>query len=139
MTLQQGVLTGLYKTAADVPAHQAHSRHFSMESGKGTSRHNEAGAENEVFETVDLLRKLAPELGLSVAQLSVAWVLANPGIGCALIGSRNIAELEENIKVLDIKLPADVKTKIDEASLKVLKKLGNNPDYYENSKESRIF
>jgi aryl-alcohol dehydrogenase-like predicted oxidoreductase len=139
MTLQQGVLTGLYKTAADVPAHQAHSRHFSMETGKGTSRHNEAGAEAEVFETVDLLRKLAPELELSVAQLSVAWVLANPEIGCALIGSRNIEELEENIKVLDIKLPGDIKAKIDEVSLKVLKKLGNNPDYYENSKESRIF
>jgi aryl-alcohol dehydrogenase-like predicted oxidoreductase len=139
MTLQQGVLTGLYKTAADVPSHQAHSRHFSMESGKGTSRHNEAGAEAEVFATVDLLRELAPNLGLSVAQLSVAWVLANPGIGCALIGSRNIAELEENIKVMEIKLPADIKAKIDEASLKVLNKLGNSPDYYENSKESRIF
>jgi aryl-alcohol dehydrogenase-like predicted oxidoreductase len=110
-----------------------------MEAGKGTSRHNEAGAEAEVFETVDLLRKLAPELGLSVAQLSVAWVLANPGIGCALIGSRNTIELEENIKVLDITLPRDIKAKIDEVSLKVLKKLGNSPDYYENSKESRIF
>jgi aryl-alcohol dehydrogenase-like predicted oxidoreductase len=139
MTLQQGVLTGLYKSAADVPAHQAHSRHFSMETGKGASRHNEAGAEAEVFEAVALLRELAPELGLSVAQLSVAWVLANPRIGCALIGSRNVKELEENIKVLSIKLPPDIKAKIDEASLKVLNKMGNNPDYYENSKESRIF
>jgi aryl-alcohol dehydrogenase-like predicted oxidoreductase len=139
MTLQQGVLTGLYKSAAEVPAHQAHSRHFSMETGKGTSRHNEAGAEAEVFETVALLRELAPELGLSVPQLSVAWVLANPEIGCALIGSRNITELEENIKVLDITLPAEAKAKIDKASQKVLDKLGSNPDYYENSKESRVF
>jgi aryl-alcohol dehydrogenase-like predicted oxidoreductase len=139
MTLQQGVLTGIYNSAADVPAHQAHSRHFSMETGKGTSRHNEPGAEAEVFETVALLKKLAPGLGLSAAQLSAAWVLANPQIGCALIGSRTVAELEENVKVLDIKLPADVKAKIDVASQKVLDRLGNNPDYYENSKESRIF
>ena len=139
MTLQQGVLTGLYNSAADVPAHQAHSRHFSMEAGKGTSRHNEAGAETEVFETVTLLKNLAPGLGLSVAQLSAAWVLANPAIGCALIGSRNIAELEENIKVLAITLPGEIKAQIDKASLKVLQKLGNNPDYYENSKESRIY
>ncbi|MDR1251890.1 MAG: aldo/keto reductase [Treponema sp.] len=139
MTLQQGVLTGLYQSAAEVPPHQAHSRHFSMEAGKGTSRHNEAGAEAEVFETVDLLRKIAPELGLSVAQLSAAWVLANPRIGCALIGSRNIAELEENIRCLSITLPAEVKAQIDEASLQVLDKLGNNPDYYENSQERRIF
>jgi aryl-alcohol dehydrogenase-like predicted oxidoreductase len=110
-----------------------------METGKGTSRHNEAGAEDEIFETVALLKRLAPELGLSTAQLSVAWVLANPRIGCALIGSRNVKELEENIKVLSIKLPPDVKAKIDEASRKVLNKLGNNPDYYEHSTESRIF
>jgi aryl-alcohol dehydrogenase-like predicted oxidoreductase len=139
MTLQQGVLTGLYQNAAEVPPHQAHSRHFSMETGKGTSRHNEPGAETEVFETVALLKKLAPELGLSVPQLSVAWVLANPHIGCALIGSRNITELEENIKVLDIKLPPEAKAAIDKASQKALDKLGSNPDYYENSKESRIF
>jgi aryl-alcohol dehydrogenase-like predicted oxidoreductase len=139
MTLQQGVLAGIYKTAADVPAHQAHSRHFAQESGKGTSRHYEAGAEDEVFETVALLRELAGDLGISVAQLSIAWVLANPGIACALVGSRNTAELNDNVKTLEIKLPADVKAKIDAVSLKVLKKLGNNPDYYENSKESRIY
>jgi aryl-alcohol dehydrogenase-like predicted oxidoreductase len=139
MTLQQGVLTGLYNAASEVPAHQAHSRHFSMETGKGTSRHNEAGAEAEVFETVALLKKLAPELGISVAQLSIAWVLANPNIGSALVGSRTINELLENIKVLDIKLPAEIKAQIDAVSLKVLQKLGSSPDYYENSKESRIF
>jgi len=139
MALQQGVLAGLYKNAAEIPGPQAHSRHFSMEAGKGTSRHNEAGAETEVFETVDLLRKLAPQLGLSVAQLSTAWVLANPHISCTLIGSRDTAHLEENIKVLSVTLPAEIKAQIDTVSLKVLQKLGNNPDYYENSKESRIF
>jgi len=139
MTLQQGLLTGLYKNAGDVPAYQARSRHFSMEAGEGKSRHNEAGAEAEVFETIALLRALAPELGLTVAQLSVAWVLANKEIGCALIGSRNKTELEENLKVLSFTLPVEVKAKIDETSGKVLQKLGSSPDYYENSKESRIF
>jgi aryl-alcohol dehydrogenase-like predicted oxidoreductase len=139
MTLQQGVLAGIYKTAADVPSHQAHSRHFAQERGKGTSRHYEAGAEDEVFETVGVLRELSAGLGISVAQLSIAWVLANPAIACALVGSRNTAELTDNVKTLHIKLSAEVKAKIDTVSLKVLEKLGNNPDYYENSKESRIY
>jgi aryl-alcohol dehydrogenase-like predicted oxidoreductase len=139
MTLQQGVLAGIYKTADDVPPHQAHSRHFSQERGKGASRHYEAGAEEEVFQTVALLRELSAELGVSVAQLSVAWVLANPRIACALIGSRNERELDENIRAAELKLPADAVARINEASLGVLKKLGNNPDYYENSKESRIY
>ena len=138
MALQQGLLTGIFKTAADVPPHQAHSRHFAQESGKGTSRHFEAGAEKEIFDTVDILRELAAGLNISVPQLSIAWVLANPAISCALVGSRNEAELAENVKVLQLKLPADVKAKIDASSQKVLDKLGSNPDYYENSKNSRI-
>ncbi|MDR1636992.1 MAG: aldo/keto reductase, partial [Treponema sp.] len=75
MTLQQGVLAGIYQSAGDVPPHQAHSRHFAQERGKGTSRHNEQGAEEEVFKTVALLRELSKDMGVSVAQLSVAWVL----------------------------------------------------------------
>jgi aryl-alcohol dehydrogenase-like predicted oxidoreductase len=139
MTLQQGVLAGIYKTAGEVPPHQAHSRHFSQERGKGTSRHNEAGAEEAVFKTVALLRELSAGLGVSVAQLSVAWVLANPAIASALIGSRNGQELEDNIKASELKLPKDALEKINAASLAVLNKLGNNPDYYENSRESRIY
>jgi aryl-alcohol dehydrogenase-like predicted oxidoreductase len=122
-----------------VPPHQAHSRHFAQERGKGNSRHNEAGAEEEVFQTLALLRELSAELGVSAAQLSVAWVLANPRIACALIGSRSEGELDDNIRALELKLPADAVERINRMSLGVLKKLGNNPDYYENSKESRIY
>jgi aryl-alcohol dehydrogenase-like predicted oxidoreductase len=139
MTLQQGVLAGIYKTADDVPPHQAHSRHYAQERGKGTSRHNEAGAEAEIFKTVALLRELSAALGVSVAQLSVAWVLTNPAIASALIGSRNEQELEDNIKASELKLPKDALDKINTVSLEVLKKLGNSPDYYENSRESRIY
>jgi aryl-alcohol dehydrogenase-like predicted oxidoreductase len=139
MTLQQGILTGLYKNAADVPAHQAHSRHFSMETGRGTSRHGEAGAEDEMFETVKVLRDIASDLKISASQLSIAWALANPEIATALIGSRNTAQLEENLQALSIKLPREAKERIDTASKKVLDKLGFNPDYYENSKNSRIY
>jgi aryl-alcohol dehydrogenase-like predicted oxidoreductase len=139
MTLQQGVLAGIYGTADDVPSYQAHSRHFAQERGRGVSRHNEAGAEEEVFRTLALLREFSADMGISVAQLSVAWVLANPHISTALIGSRNEKELDENIQAAELKLPAGVVEKINQASLAVLKKLGNNPDYYENSKESRIY
>jgi aryl-alcohol dehydrogenase-like predicted oxidoreductase len=139
MTLQQGVLAGIYKTADDVPPHQAHSRHYAQDRGKGTSRHYEAGAEKEVFKTLDLLRELSAGMGVSVAQLSVAWVLSNPAIASALIGSRNETELEDNIKASELKLPKDALDKINAVSFEVLKKLGNSPDYYENSRESRIY
>jgi len=104
MTLQQGILTGAYRTAADVPPHQAHSRHFKHERGKGTSRHGGDGAEEEVFDVVSCLREIADELNISMSQLSIAWVLSNPGISSALVGSRNERELVENIMAMHIDL-----------------------------------
>ena len=139
MALQQGVLTGKYKSAEDIPPHQAHSRHFAQERGKGTSRHYEAGAEAEVFRTVELLRELSRELGVTMAQVSIAWVLANPGVACALIGCRNEKQLADNFRAMDLKLPAEIVKKINDTSKEVLDKLGPSPDYYENSKESRIY
>ncbi|MCL2773806.1 MAG: aldo/keto reductase [Oscillospiraceae bacterium] len=139
MTLMQGILAGIYKTIADVPPHQAHSRHFKNERGQGTARHYEDGAESEIDEVMKVLREIAANLNISVAQLSIAWVFANDQIDCALLGSRNEAELLENIKAAEIKLPPDVVAQINAVSLPVLQKLGNNADYYENTKNSRIY
>ena len=139
MTLQQGLLAGIYANAEEVPPHQAHSRHFAHERGKGISRHNESGAETEVFSTINLLRKIAGELNVSMAQVSIGWVLSNPGISCALVGSRNTLELEDNLKALELKFPPGLIKEINIASEKALIKLGHNPDYYENSLESRIY
>jgi aryl-alcohol dehydrogenase-like predicted oxidoreductase len=139
MALQQGVLTGKYKTAADVPPHQAHSRHFAQERGKGTSRHYEGGAETGVFQVVDLLRELSAELGVSPAVLSIAWVLANPSVSCVLTGSRNETQLAENLAALELKVPPEALAQITAISRPVLDTLGNSPDYYENSAQSRIY
>jgi aryl-alcohol dehydrogenase-like predicted oxidoreductase len=139
MTLQQGVLTGAYKSAEDVPPHQAHSRHFSQTRGGEHARHHEPGAEEEIFEIVALLRALADESGISMSQLSIAWALSNPCIASALVGSRNLAQLAENIDAEKFALPADIKARIDTASFNIWQKLGDNPDYYENTKNSRIY
>ena len=97
MALQQGLLAGIYKAADDVPPHQAHSRHFRHERGRGTSRHGGSGAEDEIFKAIDSLRDIADDFGIHIAQLSIAWILAKPGIACALVGSRNKEELMTNM------------------------------------------
>ncbi|MCL2815624.1 MAG: aldo/keto reductase [Oscillospiraceae bacterium] len=139
MALMQGILSGRYAKFDDIPPHQAHSRHFKNERGQGTSRHFEEGAEDEIMEVQKTLAEISAELGISIAQLSVAWIFANEAVDCALLGSRNETELLENIKAADIVLPGDVIAQIGAVSLPVLKKLGNNADYYENSKNSRIY
>ncbi|MDR3094303.1 MAG: aldo/keto reductase [Bacteroidales bacterium] len=139
MGLQQGLLAGIYKTPDDIPAHQAHSRHFPNHRGGGTSRHGEAGAEKEIFEAVNQLRKIADDLHIHIAALSIAWILKKPFMASTLIGSRNIDELKINVNACSYELSDEVEKRIDEISQPVLDILGNNPDYYEHSSKSRIF
>ena len=139
MTLQQGLLAGRYRMAEEVPPNQAHSRHFADLRGKGMSRHGEAGVEAEIFRVVGELRQIASELEITVAQLSIAWVLSKPFIASALIGCRNVKQLDDNAKALELALPAAVVAIIDAISRPVCEQLGNSPDYYENTSASRIF
>jgi aryl-alcohol dehydrogenase-like predicted oxidoreductase len=139
MALAQGLLAGIYQKIEDIPAPQAHSRHFKQERGGSESRHYEAGAEEEIFVVIDLLRRIASESGHTMAEISLAWVLSKPFMTSTLAGSRNIKELENNIAACDLELSKDIITQIDEASLPVWKKLGNSPDYYENREKSRIY
>ncbi|MDR3268060.1 MAG: aldo/keto reductase, partial [Tannerella sp.] len=139
MGLQQGLLAGIYQTVEDVPPHQAHSRHFSQERGKGTSRHYEEGAEKELFEAVNRLREIADDRHIHIAQLSIAWILKKPFMASTLVGSRNINELKANVEACSLEIPDETEALIDKISQPVLDILGNNPDYYEHSSKSRIF
>jgi len=139
MGLQQGLLADLFKTASDVPAHQARSRHFADARSGGMSRHGGAGFEKEVFALLDTLRSIANKLGLQMAQLSIAWILSKPFILSTLIGSRSLAEMEANAKACDFTLPEDVTAEIDAASLPLFKLIGDNPDLYESDQNSRIY
>jgi aryl-alcohol dehydrogenase-like predicted oxidoreductase len=139
MGLQQGLLAGIYHTADDVPKHQAHSRHFANFRGAETSRHHEEGAEQEIFEVVNQLRKIAGDLHIHIAQLAIAWILKKPFMTSTLVGSRNVDELKINVDACKLTIPDEVEAMIDKISLPVLEKLGNSPDYYEHRSISRTY
>ena len=62
---------------------------------------------------VERLKQLAARHGKSVAQLAIAWVLSNPTVTVALVGMRNVRELEENVAATDWKLNETDKAEID--------------------------
>ena len=45
---------------------------------------------------VEALKSIASEKGMTVAQLALAWVISNPAVSVALVGTRRAAEMEEN-------------------------------------------
>jgi myo-inositol catabolism protein IolS len=144
MALLQGLLSGKYLSADQVPAPQAHSRHYRQESGlapDGTnySRHFEQGCEQEMFSALQQMREIAKSEGVAVSVLSLAWALANPSITCTIMGARNLTQLEENLQAIDYHIPRKIKKELDVLSQPIWTALGDNPDYYENRSKTRIY
>ena len=53
------------------------------------------------LEKVEALKGIAAEKEMSVAQLALAWVISNPTVSVALVGTRRSSEMEENAKAAD--------------------------------------
>ena len=69
---------------------------------------------DDVLERVQGLRPVADELGLTMAQLAIAWVLSNDNVAAAIIGASRPEQVHDNAKAAGVKLPAEVLTRIDE-------------------------
>ena len=107
--LAQGVLTGKYLSGQKVPAG---SRATDKKSGANfISR----WMRDEVLDAVQNLKPIADEAGLTIGQLSLAWVLANDNVSTAIIGATKPAQIKENVKASGVKLTADQLRAIDKA------------------------
>jgi aryl-alcohol dehydrogenase-like predicted oxidoreductase len=56
---------------------------------------------------VERLKGVAARQGISVAQLAVAWVLANPAVDVAIVGARNPQQLEQTVPAADVHLTSE--------------------------------
>ena len=59
---------------------------------------------------------LASEIGCTVAQLTLAWVIRRPGITSALVGATKVAQQEENLKAVDLNVPQEILDRVTELS-----------------------
>jgi aryl-alcohol dehydrogenase (NADP+) len=67
--------------------------------------------------TVEALRPLAAEAGVSMATLAVAWVLANPAVTSPIIGASRPEQLADSVAALDVTLDADLLATLDELTI----------------------
>lgn len=133
--LMHGLLAGKYQTAADVPDGRARSRHFNTE--RSLARHGEPGCEDETFAALAAIQEVSDGLGRTIADVALAWVAAQPGVSCVIVGARNPAQLNENIATLERPLPADAVEKLNSATDALKATLGPNPDMWQGSENSR--
>ena len=73
----------------------------------------EGSLNEETYAVIDLLEKIAKAHDTSVAAVSLAWLSAKPGVTSPIIGARRLAQLEDNIKALAVKLTPDESAKLD--------------------------
>jgi aryl-alcohol dehydrogenase-like predicted oxidoreductase len=65
------------------------------------------------YALVEVLEDIAKEHDSTPARIALAWVQSRPGVTSTIIGARRIAQLEDNVKALDVKLSADESAKLD--------------------------
>ena len=107
--IAQGVLSGKYKPGEALPAG---SRATDEKGGANTIK---SFMSDDVLTRVQLLRPIAEELDLTMAQLAVAWVLSNDNVAAALVGASRPEQVRDNVKAAGVTLPPDVLTRIDDA------------------------
>jgi len=107
--IAQGVLTGKYQPGQAPPAG---SRATDEKSG---AMFIQRLMDDEVLARVQLLKPLAAQAGLTMAQLAVAWVLQNPNVSSAIVGATRPEQLADNVKASGVRLEADLLKAIDEA------------------------
>lgn len=118
--LKSGVLTGKYNAGIpdvsrlNLPGYEWLRREVSSESGKAR------------LEKVRELTGVAEDLGCSMAQLAIAWCLANPHVSSVILGASRVEQLEENLGALAVveQLDSSVMERIEAI-------LDNRPEYPE--------
>jgi aryl-alcohol dehydrogenase-like predicted oxidoreductase len=106
--LAQGVLTGKYQPGQDPPAG---SRAASPEMGGDI----QGFFEGETLEAVQRLKPIASDLGISMAQLALAWVLREPNVSSAIIGASKPEQVEDNAAASGVELDDETLRAIDDA------------------------
>jgi aryl-alcohol dehydrogenase-like predicted oxidoreductase len=68
------------------------------------------------YDILDVLHPRAQEKGVSVAQLSLAWLLHQRVVTSVIIGAKKIEQLEDNLKSVDVKFTPEELLRLDEVS-----------------------
>ena len=105
--LAQGALTGKYKPGQPPPEG---SRMTSDAMGEWMGRFRD----DTLLERIQRLQPIADEVGVTMAQLALAWVLQEPNVASAIVGASRPQQVEDNAAASGVELDKETMTRIDE-------------------------
>ena len=100
--LASGVLTGKYDDALPSDSRLARLEWL-----------RDSLYKDEVLEKVRQLKPIADELGVTRAQLAIAWTLRQPGVSSAITGATRVQQLEDTLQAIEIELDDEMLARID--------------------------
>ena len=107
--MAQGVLSGKYIPGEQPPAGSRAT------DDKGGANFVKRFMDLETLQAVQRLKPIAAEAGLSMPQMAIAWVLANPNVAAALVGASRPEQLDETVKASAITLDTNTVEAINSA------------------------
>jgi aryl-alcohol dehydrogenase-like predicted oxidoreductase len=102
--LRGGALSGKYKRA-DKGKHEA-----------GRGARVTSYLDDRTFDLLDLMDKIAKEVGTTVPRVALAWVQGRAGVASTIIGARTMQQLDDNLGALEVKLTPEHVAALDKAS-----------------------
>jgi aryl-alcohol dehydrogenase-like predicted oxidoreductase len=114
-----GLLSGKHSRTAPPPE----GTRFTL--GSAAKAYQDRYWHDREFDTVEVLRQLAQEAGVSLVTLSVAWVLANTAITAPIIGASRPGQLDSSLAAAGFTLDDDLRHKLDECTHQY--RMGDDP------------
>ena len=110
--LAHGALTGKYAPGA-APAEGTRAASDAMNVFMETAgRHYRS---DDLLRSVQSLKPIAQEMGMTMAQMALAWVLRRPEVASAILGASRPEQIEDNVRAVGVKLSDDALAAIDAA------------------------
>jgi aryl-alcohol dehydrogenase-like predicted oxidoreductase len=83
---------------------------------RGVEAYDRRSSRQRTWDVVDAVRAVAEELGVTMAQVALAWLSDRPAVTSVILGARTIAQLEDNLQAADLHLSAEQTERLDAAS-----------------------
>jgi aryl-alcohol dehydrogenase-like predicted oxidoreductase len=104
-----GRLTGKFRRGQPLP--KENRLNSPSQAGRGPQV-----SDDYLYKVVDALDAVSRELGKTIAQVALNWLLGRPSIASVIVGARNEEQLKQNLGAVGWKLTAEQVKKLDAAS-----------------------
>jgi myo-inositol catabolism protein IolS len=118
--LAQGLLTGKFRKKEDIP-----------ESGRLHTRPFREDVLPVEFEAINAMDEVCERYRATHAQVSMAWLLKQPGVDCVVPGAKSLQQLQDNAAAVNVDLADEDVETLTRISDPVLEVLGDDPDMWD--------